>query len=80
MTDEQRALARQMRAYWGNFVKHQNPNGEGLPVWKPFKGEGAMMALRLNGKSQTVPASYFADLHHCSFWHSIPVVLDRGDR
>ena len=80
MTDEQRALARQMRAYWGNFVKHQNPNGEGLPVWKPFEGEGAMMALRLNGKSQTVPASYFADLHHCSFWHSIPVVLDRGDR
>ena len=49
MTDEQRALARQMRAYWGNFVKHQNSNGEGLPVWKPFEGEGAMMALRLNG-------------------------------
>lgn len=80
MTEPQRALARQMRAYWGNFVKTLNPNGEGLPVWKPFEGEGAMMALRLNGESRTVPASYFADLHHCSFWHSIPVVLDRGDR
>lgn len=80
MTDEQHALARQMRAYWGNFVKTQNPNGEGLPVWKPFEGEGAMMALRLNGKSETVPASYFVDQHHCKFWHSIPVVLDRGDR
>lgn len=80
MTDEQRALARQMRTYWGNFVKYQNPNGEGLPLWKPFEGDGAMMALRLNGKSETVPTSYFADLHHCSFWHSIPVVMDRGDR
>ena len=80
MTPAQKALAKEMRAYWGNFVKTGNPNSRGLPTWKPFKGTGYLMALRLNGKSKTVPASYFSNLHQCSFWNSIPVILDRGDR
>lgn len=28
-----RTLASQMSAYWVNFVKNGNPNGEGLPAW-----------------------------------------------
>ncbi len=81
MTQPQKALARGMRRYWGNFIKTQNPNGSGLPQWKRFSDDGgSIMALRLDGKSQTVPSRYFSDLHHCSFWNSIPIVLDRGDR
>ncbi|MCF0253517.1 MAG: carboxylesterase family protein [Duodenibacillus sp.] len=79
MTAEQKALARDMRAYWANFVKTKNPNGEGLPAWKPYGAEGSLIALRLNGKSRSMPASYFNDFHKCSFWNSIPMVLDRGD-
>ncbi len=80
MTAAQKKLAKEMRAYWANFAKTGNPNGKGLPSWKPYKGNGYVMALRLNGKSRSLPASYFSDLHKCSFWNSIPVVLDRGDR
>ena len=81
MTEAQKVLAKEMRQYWGNFIKTQNPNGKSLPQWKRFSDDGgSMMALRLNGQSQSVPASYFSDLHQCKFWHSIPIVLDRGDR
>lgn len=81
MTEAQKVLAKEMRQYWGNFIKTQNPNGKSLPQWKRFSDDGgSMMALRLNGQSQSVPASYFSELHQCKFWHSIPIVLDRGDR
>ena len=33
-----------MSAYWINFVKTGNPNGDGLPEWKPFsRTEGSVM-------------------------------------
>jgi para-nitrobenzyl esterase len=33
-----------MSAYWVNFVKHGDPNGEKLPVWKAYdKAEGNIM-------------------------------------
>ena len=80
MNASQKKLAKDMRAYWANFAKTGNPNGKGLPAWKPYKGNGSVMALRLDGKSQSMPASYFAEQHKCSFWNSIPLVLDRGDR
>ena len=25
-----------MATYWTNFAKYGNPNGEGVPEWKPF--------------------------------------------
>ena len=28
-------LSRQMVSYWCNFAKYHDPNGEGLPLWKP---------------------------------------------
>lgn len=31
-----RKLAKMMSAYWANFAKTGNPNGKGLPEWKPF--------------------------------------------
>ena len=28
-----------MNRYWANFAKHKNPNGEGLPLWKPYAAD-----------------------------------------
>ncbi|MBQ9031214.1 MAG: carboxylesterase family protein [Parasporobacterium sp.] len=38
------SLSEKMQQYWVNFVKTGNPNGEGLPVWEPFRNsEGKVM-------------------------------------
>ena len=34
--DEDYKLSEAMQSYWVNFVKIGDPNGEGLPEWKPF--------------------------------------------
>jgi len=36
-TDE--IIANIMNAYWANFAKSGNPNGDGLPVWPQYKIE-----------------------------------------
>jgi para-nitrobenzyl esterase len=35
-TAEDRRVSKTMRAYFINFVKHGNPNGDGLPQWPQF--------------------------------------------
>lgn len=32
-------ISRAMNAYWCNFAKTGNPNGEGLPLWKPHTAD-----------------------------------------
>lgn len=34
--DRDRELSRVLSQYWANFAKNLDPNGEGLPVWKPY--------------------------------------------
>jgi len=36
---EARKLSAAMMAYWANFARAGNPNGQGLPEWKPFTAE-----------------------------------------
>ena len=33
------ALSKEMSAYWANFVKTGDPNGEGIPLWKPYTSD-----------------------------------------
>lgn len=35
LTEADAALSDEMVAYWSNFMKTGDPNGDGLPVWKP---------------------------------------------
>ena len=45
-TDEDRKLSETMAAYWTNFAKKGNPNGEGLPPWPAFnEREATVMYL-----------------------------------
>lgn len=36
MTGVDFELSRAMTAYWANFAKRKDPNGENLPLWKPY--------------------------------------------
>lgn len=37
--DQDRKMADTMAAYWTNFVKSANPNGQGLAYWPPYRGD-----------------------------------------
>ncbi len=37
--DDDHAVAKHMHAYWVNFAKTGNPNGEGLPEWSAYSRE-----------------------------------------
>lgn len=52
MTGVDYDLSRAMVGYWANFAKSKNPNGEGLPIWKPYTSEDAENML-------------FQDIPHC---------------
>jgi para-nitrobenzyl esterase len=36
ITAEKQALADKVSTYWANFAKTGNPNGKGLPQWRPY--------------------------------------------
>ena len=37
--DMDKAFSRKMFTYWMNFVKTQNPNGDGLPLWRSYQDD-----------------------------------------
>ncbi len=53
-TDEDRKLSEVMAAYWTNFAKGGNPNGEGLPEWPAFSDRDPRV-LYLHGKPAAGP-------------------------
>jgi para-nitrobenzyl esterase len=38
-----RDLAEAMSDYWTDFAKSGDPNGQGLPLWRPFSGNGGVV-------------------------------------
>ncbi|TCR74814.1 carboxylesterase family protein [Rhizobium sp. BK376] len=70
MTDAQKALGRQMRAYWANFARAGNPDGTGLPVWPRFDDGKAGPVQSLN-KPTSRSINNFATEHQCAFWRTV---------
>jgi para-nitrobenzyl esterase len=64
-------LARQMKAYWANFVKTTTPNSFGLPLWRPFNISGEVRQLTPALLSFPLDAASFSDEHNCGFWGPI---------
>lgn len=72
MTDEQRALADTMIAYWANFAHHGDPNGPELPAWERFAGDGSPPYVQplAPGPAGVGPVA-FGDAHRCAFWATV---------
>jgi para-nitrobenzyl esterase len=65
----QRHLAAVMNRYWANFARSGNPNGDGLPVWKQYRGGDVVLGLDDDG----IAPVDFVDTHNLEFW------ADHGD-
>jgi len=48
-------LATLMSTYWANFVKTGDPNGEGLPVWAPYRTDEKKIMMIGADKQETEP-------------------------
>lgn len=79
LNDKQRDLSYLMRRYWGRFVRAKSPNSKALPEWTSYGRDGSVMVFSPE-QSKNVPAAQIEDQHKCSFWDSIPYVMDRGDK
>ena len=63
-TATDRRVADQVSSYWVNFVKTGNPNGEGLPEWKPFApAEATTMTLGAKPESRPIAAKERRDFY-----------------
>jgi para-nitrobenzyl esterase len=59
-TADDKAIAARMVGYWTNFAKTGDPNGGGLPVWKPFDGTPATVEV-LGTESEIKARGSFPD-------------------
>lgn len=53
VTPEKQALADKVSTYWANFAKTGNPNGKGLPEWRPYELK-TRATLTINTQDQAV--------------------------
>ncbi|MEJ3750725.1 carboxylesterase family protein [Actinomycetes bacterium KLBMP 9797] len=65
-TEAQRALSRQLIAYWTAFARTGDPNAPGSVPWSQLAGDAPVQSLAAgDGGIAPVP---FAENHHCDFW------------
>jgi para-nitrobenzyl esterase len=77
LNQHQRVLSTAMIARWAAFVHHATPNAEGLDPW-PSVASGAYMAFDAP-HSRARPLASFDLEHHCDFWRSQPIIMERGE-
>jgi para-nitrobenzyl esterase len=53
-----------MLRYWTNFARTGDPNGPGLPVWKPFRDGVTTQSLQ-TGEITRIDLD---KAHQCGFW------------
>lgn len=46
-----------LSSYWLNFIKHGNPNGDGLPEWKPYDSKTGQM-MRFGKEPEAAAGNY----------------------
>jgi para-nitrobenzyl esterase len=62
-------LSAAMRGYLANFARTGNPNGNGLPMWKPLAENAGKVMDFASPLIQDIDA---ATNHHCPFWGTKP--------
>ncbi|MBM7061351.1 carboxylesterase family protein [Pseudomonas sp. UL073] len=78
----QTEMSSRMLGYWTNFMKTSNPNGSGLPTWKPFDANGNLLGLERQGLMRLRPGDTkmvyssvllkdFEQEHHCALWDTV---------
>ncbi|WP_405655404.1 carboxylesterase/lipase family protein [Streptomyces sp. RK9] len=66
---EQRALARQMTAYWGSFIHSGVPRADGAPPAPDQRTHpGATLSLRTGSAGGTTIDKGVHRAHHCALW------------
>ena len=63
---KEKELAKIMMAYWTNFAKTGNPNGAGVPEWKPFTADVQTIQILNTGTVENRPAT--SEAQRCEFW------------
>jgi para-nitrobenzyl esterase len=65
----QQKLSDQMVAYWTEFARSGNPNGEEQPFWPRFHRQRQVMQSLNTPRPD--PESDFATTHKCAFWDQL---------
>jgi para-nitrobenzyl esterase len=63
---KEKELSRIMIAYWTNFARSGNPNGAGVPEWKPFQADAQTIQILDAGTVENRPAA--SEAERCEFW------------
>ncbi len=68
----QRQLGDLMIDYWARFAHTGDPNGPGLPEWRPYRtGEGVPHVQSLAPEADGIGPVDLAAEHQCDFWASM---------